>query len=476
MRNYGGDAPRGVFDMNMNKMIVQNTQSLFYKTENKKSFDEILDTVQKYISSNYSALVAEGINNINGGETKEQIKNYIGKFLLDNRLCAEGMTQEELVAKLYSEMAEYSFLTKYIFGKNVEELNINAWNDIEVQYSNGEKTKLKEKFESPEHAINIVRRMLHVSGMILDNTTPLILGHLSKNIRIAVLKDPLVDKDVGVCASIRIVNSQKLQMEDFIKSGTATGEMMELLSALIRYGVSATIAGATSSGKTTFSEWLLSTIPYDKRILTIESGSRELNLVVKDSSGNILNSVIHSITRETEDKKTTVTQEDLLDIALRFHPDYIVVGEMRSEEADAAQEAARTGHTVITTIHSNSCESTWRRMVTLCKRKYPNDSDNMILNLVTEAFPIVVYAKRLENKQRRIMEIMECEIKPDGERVYHSLYRYRITENRIENGKFIVKGEHIKVNNISLSLQRMLLENGMPQADLEKILGKEFEE
>ena len=156
-------------------------------------------------------------------------------------------------------------------------------------------------------------------------------------------------------------------------------------------------------------------------------------------------------------------------MALRFHPDYIVVGEMRSSEADSAQEAARTGHTVITTIHSNSCESTWRRMVTLCKRKYPN----VILNLVTEAFPIVVYAKQLENKQRRIMEIMECEICPDGTRKYHSLYRYNITENRMENGKFIVKGTHEKCADISLSLQRRLLENGMPQAELDRLLGKE---
>lgn len=258
--------------------------------------------------------------------------------------------------------------------------------------------------------------MLHVSGMVLGNTSPAILGHLSKNIRIAVLKTPLVDEDVGVAASIRIVNAQKLKKEDFLRSGTAADEMMELMSALVRYGVSTTVAGATSSGKTTLTGWLLTTIPHDKRIFTIENGSRELDLVERDKNGKIINKVIHTITRESEDEKKSITQDNLLDMALRFHPDYIVVGEMRSSEADSAQEAARTGHTVITTIHSNSCESTWCRMVTLCKRKYPNVDDKVILNLVTEAFPIVVYAKQLENKQRRIMEIMECEILPDGAR------------------------------------------------------------
>lgn len=449
-----------------------NTQNLFFKSEKKWDFSDVLNEVQSYISSKYSALVIDGINNVNSGndEVKRQVKRYIGKYLLDCRISVEGLSQAELVDKLYTEMAEFSFLTKYIFGTGIEEININSWDDIEVQYSNGTSVKLDEKFESPEHAINVVRRMLHVSGMVLDNTSPAILGHLSKNIRIAVLKTPLVDEDVGVAASIRIVNAQKLKKEDFINSGTATDEMMELLSALVRYGVSTTVAGATSSGKTTLTGWLLTTIPHDKRIFTIENGSRELDLVERGKDGKILNKVVHTITRESEDERKSVTQDDLLDMALRFHPDYIVVGEMRSSEADSAQEAARTGHTVITTIHSNSCESTWRRMVTLCKRKYPNVDDKVILNLVTEAFPIVVYAKQLENKQRRIMEIMECEICADGTRKYHSLYRYNITENRIENGKFIVKGTHEKVEEISKSLQRRLLENGMPQSELDRIL------
>ena len=454
---------------------AQNTQNLFYRSENTKQFGEVLDEVQSYISSKYSALVVDGINNVGSGndEVKKQVKRYIGKYLLDYRLSVEGMTQEELIDKLYTEMAEFSFLTKYIFGTGIEEININAWDDVEVQYSNGTTVKLNEHFESPDHAINVVRRMLHVSGMVLDNTSPAILGHLSKNIRIAVLKTPLVDEDVGVAASIRIVNAQKLTKEDFLRSGTATDEMMEFLSFVVRYGASTTVAGATSSGKTTLTGWLLTTIPDDKRIYTIENGSRELDLVKRDENGRIINKVIHTITRESEDEKKSITQDILLDMALRFHPDYIVVGEMRSSEADSAQEAARTGHTVITTIHSNSCEATWRRMVTLCKRKYPNVDDNVILNLVTEAFPIVVYAKQLENKSRRIMEIMECEIKPDGERVYHTLYRYKITENRVCDGKFVIKGEHVKVNNPSLSLQRRMLENGASQEELDKFIRKE---
>ena len=146
-----------------------------------------------------------------------------------------------------------------------------------------------------------------------------------------VLKTPLVDEDVGVTASIRIVNPQNMQKEDFVKGGTATGPMLDFLAACLRYGVSVCVAGATGSGKTTVAGWLLTTIPDNKRIFTIENGSRELDLV-REKDGRVCNSVIHTITRESENAKQNIDQDMLLDMALRYHPDIICVGEMRSAE------------------------------------------------------------------------------------------------------------------------------------------------
>jgi pilus assembly protein CpaF len=446
-------------------VTMTGNQGLFFSSnEAARDFNSVLHEVQEYISSKYAALITDGGTE----EVKAQIKRYITKYVQDYRITVAGMTQEQLVDALYTEMAEFSFLTKYIFGAGIEEIDVNAWNDIEVQYSSGVTKKLDERFDSPEHAINVVRRMLHVSGMVLDNASPAILGHLSKNIRIAVLKTPLVDEDVGVSASIRIVNPQSMQREDFIRGGTATGPMLDFLAECLRYGISVCVAGATSSGKTTLAGWLLTTIPNSKRIFTIENGSRELALV-RQKDGKVCNSVIHTLTRMSENDKQNIDQDILLDMALRFNPEIICVGEMRGPEAYAAQESARTGHTVLTTIHSNSCEATWRRMVTLCKRKY-DMADNTLMDLVTEAFPIVVFSKQLENKQRKLMEIMECEILPDGTRNFRSLFQFQITENRVEDGKFIINGCHSVLKGISPSLQKRFLENGMPQDTLKQIL------
>lgn len=343
--------------LNTDVGALGRAHDLFFAPETTgKDFNSVLQEVQEYISGSYATLITEG-----GEDSKEQLQRYITKYLQDKRIAVTGMTQAELVSAIYSEMAEFGFLTRYIYGDGIEEININSWRDIEVQYSDGRNEKLTEHFDSPEHALAVIRRMLHASGMVLDNASPLVTGHLTKNTRIAAMKSPVVDEDVGVAASIRIVNRHNLSREDLLRSGTATAEMLDWLSVFLRYGISICVAGATSSGKTTAAGWLLTTIPNSKRIFTIENGSRELELV-REENGKVVNSVVHTLTRDSENERQRVDQIALVDICLRFNPDILVVGEMRGAEANAAQEAARVGVAVLTTIHSNSCEATYRRI------------------------------------------------------------------------------------------------------------------
>lgn len=99
-------------------------------------------------------------------------------------------------------------------------------------------------------------------------------------------------------------------------------------------------------------------------------------------------------------------------------------------------------------------------MVTLCKRKHEM-SDDTLMDLVTEAFPVVAFAKQLEDKSRKIMEIMECVIQPDGSRQYNTLYHFAIEDNRLEDGKYYIDGHHEPVHPISANLQKHFIDNGI---------------
>ena len=443
--------------------MIKNVGLFFNTAKHQKPFSEVLQEVQEYISSKYATVITG-----NSTEQKQQINAYISKYLTDYSIGVEGLKLDELVEKLYTEMAEFSFLTPYLFAINIEEININSWKDVKITYSDGRMVPCNERFNSPEHAVDVVRRLLHKSGMILDHSQPAIVGHLSNKIRITAMGSPLTDQDKGIAVSIRIVNPQKLAREDFIRNGTATAEMLDFLSLCLRYGLSMCVTGSTGSGKTTLMSWILSTIPDEKRVFTIENGCREFDLVKEDENGNVVNNVVHTVTRYSEDKKQNIDQEKLLEYALTCNPDVVCVGEMKSAEAFAAQEAARTGHAVITTTHANSCQATYYRMVTLCTQKY-DMGDRTLYNLVTEAFPIVLFVKKLEDSSRRCMEITECQILPDGERRIHPLFRFNVTENAVVDGKFKISGAFQRVNTLSEGLQKRLLENGMPMSLLKKI-------
>lgn len=440
-----------------------NNKTFFNKNE-KYRFNDVLEEVQEFMANKYASLLKDDSN-----DKSIQIKSYIKQFIISRNIEVENLSQDELVNKLYRDMAEYSFLTDYLKRTDIEEININAWNDIKILYANGDVKPSEERFASSKHAVDVVRRLLRKSNMILDNSNPTVRGHLSKNIRITVLGKGVIDDDIGVSASIRIVNPKDLKEEDFIRVKTGTKQLLDTIRLSFIYGASICISGPTGCGKTTIMSWLLSMISDNKRIFTIEEDTREFNLVKKDKDGNVINNVIHTVTRHSENKNKNIDQEKLLEMALTYDPDVISVSEMKGSEAYAAQEAARTGHTVITTTHSNSCDETYTRMVTLCKTKY-DMKESLLYKLVTEAFPLIVYTKKLEDNSRKIMEVKECLIHEDGTRETITLFRYEITSKEKVDGKINVIGEFKKLNNISEKLQKRLLENGMPISDLKKLV------
>lgn len=434
------------------------------------SYDQILEDVQKYCTEKHSdKLSTEG----NQEEARKLLREFIFQYVVSRSYRMEGMTTEELCDSLYEDMAGISFLKKWIYKPGIEEVNINAFDDIEVIMSGGRSMKIPDRFQSPQHAIDVTRRLLNTCGMVIDDTMPSVIGFLDKNIRISVDKTPIVDADVGINASIRIVNQQTVSKEKLIASGSATEEMLELLTCCIRYGVSVCIAGSTGSGKTTVMSWLLSMVPDNRRLITIEEGSREFDLIRRDEQGHALNSVVHLLTRPHENPSLDIDQDLLLERVLRKHPDVIGVGEMRSaKEALSVAESSRTGHTVVTTIHSNSSESTYRRMMTLAKRKY-NMADDILMQIMVEAYPIVVFTNQLEDGSRKIMQIIEGEDYRNGKLIYRPLYQFDVMDNQMqEDGKISVIGKHRRLGAISETLKKRMLDNGIPAGKLEPFLAE----
>lgn len=260
--------------------------------------------------------------------------------------------------------------------------------------------------------------------------------------------------------SARIFNVYNLERKDFIENENAAEEMLDLISILSNHNISICIAGQCGSGRTTLLNTILNEMK-NKKIFTIEECTREFNL----SKCREKNTVIPS----TRNYKEEIEIEDLLAVAIRVESDVICLGEIRDKGAFSAQEVARTGHTVITTVHSDDCYSTYERLVYLCKKETDIDG-NILMKFITEAFPIVVYIKQLADNSRKITEIMECIVDKKGNISYNTLFRYKVTENRREQDKIIINGYFEKVNNISDNMKQKLIKNCIPYSELQKII------
>ena len=116
--------------------MTQNQQNLndifFQQKTTGVDYHALLEELQKYLSDHHAKAISG-----EGRDAPALMKNIIKQYLIKQRYSVDGFTSEQLVDRLYEDMAGYSFLRKWNYMDGVEEVNINAYNDIEVIMSGG---------------------------------------------------------------------------------------------------------------------------------------------------------------------------------------------------------------------------------------------------------------------------------------------------------------------------------------------------
>lgn len=422
---------------------------------------QLLQDVQNYISETYSDELAE----TDEDDSLRQVKR-IYRFLKNRKVSIlDEALLTELAASLNADMAGNSFIDKYLNIQDFQELNINSWNSS-YAIINDKKIRVKDTFLSPEHAVDVTRRIVAAAGGLLDQSSPKIVSNLSADTRIAASIFPIISKEAGVSVSIRRVNKIRNTDRKFSMEKEATPEILGFLEFCAEHGVSLCMAGATYGGKSTLEAYILRHLSLNcgKRILIIEDGSRQLDLIQYDNRGRPVNDVVSFLTRKSETSAQDISQIDLMELTMKYHPDVICVDEMVSSEAFITVETARTGHVLLSSIHSLGAQNTYAKIATLAQQA-SNYSFETLMRLSVEAFPIVVYMKQLDDGVRRIMEVLEGEKYTPGQGlICRTLYRFDTYDTlKNQDGSFEVKGQHKRVSGISTNLQKILLNSGAPR-------------
>lgn len=428
-----------------------------------QDYGEILDRLQRLIAKNHSSELAEVLYS---EEAEGRLKDLIIRYLNSEQLVSKDLRNiSELVDSVYFDMAGMGLLSPYLQDCETEEINVNGSGGVWVLYKD-RKVLLNETFGNPEACANIVRKMSRFGNVILDGSKPIGDSYIAKGIRMSGAIEPCVDPDAGAIASVRKQKPSFITRENLISWDTATAEELDFLTLCVNNGVSVAIAGATGSGKTADMGYILSSIPYEKRIVTIED-TRELTLAKYDKTGVMLNDVIHLLTKE---EPNPVTMLDLLKLSLRLHPQILVPAEMRGREALTVQEAGRTGHTIVSTLHANSARTAYERILTMCLEAGTSLSEERLLKNIVEAFPIMLFKMQLPDKSRKYMEVFEATGVKDGEVTGNTLFQYAVDHyERDRDGRITkVVGSHRRRGNISEALAERLLIGGVPQSEIRR--------
>lgn len=438
----------------------ENLREELFRTKGTEEYEAVLARTQRALADEISDDVSS--------MSEEDLKDHILQYITDHNItCNLTDSPAVLTNHMYHDMAGLSFITreKLFELPGFEELDINAWDDVDIIIS-GKRQKTDYSFLNPQHGNDIMRRITQRTSQPFDDAVPFAVTDMGASIRIAALKFPVIDEDKEIAASIRKVSGNTITRDKLLKE-TLTEKMLDLLLLFVHHGVSVCFSGDTGSGKTTLSGYILGEAAKTLRTFTIEEGSREWDFVQKDENGKTTNSVVHMKTRPSANPESNINQNKALQIALRFNPTMIGIGEMRSDEAYAGAEASTTGHTVATTVHANSAEDAPDRIVGLCKKAY-DFSDATLQRLVANAFPIHVYQELLPDKVRRVTEIIEVTGAENGVFQYKILAEYYVRDNLIdpETGDVTVLGDFVWRNPISEKLRQRMLKKGATRSQL----------
>ena len=129
------------------------------------------------------------------------------------------------------------------------------------------------------------------------------------------------------------------------------GDIDEAVRFCVVHKLNMIVSGGSSTGKTVATRKILSFVPPEERIVTIEEAAELL-----PEQPNVVTLLSH---REVEQRSADV----MLTSTLRMRPDRIVLGEVRGKEAMTFLEVINTGHGgSMTTLHAETPQLAVRRL------------------------------------------------------------------------------------------------------------------
>ncbi len=358
-------------------------------------------------------------------EVRKTIQELFEQILAEENIVLSRPERARMYEQIAAEILGLGPLQILLEDETITEVMVNGAKNIYVERA-GKIIRAPISFESNEHVMRIIERIVAPLGRRIDESSPYVDARLMDGSRVNAVIPPI--SLVGPVLTIRKFAKKPITVEQLIQFGTITQEAIDFLKGCVAARINVVVSGGTGSGKTTLLNILSGFIPGDERILTIENAA-ELQLRQE-----------HVVTLESRpaniEGRGEITIRDLVINALRMRPDRIVVGECRGDEALDMLQAMNTGHDgSMTTAHSNSPRDTLSRLETMTLMAGMDLPVRAIREQISAAVDLIVHQERMRDGSRKVVYITEVS-GMEGD-VITTTDLFVFEQMGVENGKIV---------------------------------------
>lgn len=248
--------------------------------------------------------------------------------------------------------------------ENVEDVSCDGVNSpVFVWHRKYESIPSNVVFKTPQELENFVFKLAYLCGRHISIAQPILDGTLNDGSRAQVTYGTEVTPK-GSTFTIRKFRSSPLTITDLIIYKALSTEIAAYYWFIIENRHSVLIGGDIGGGKTSMLNAISLFIRPTLKIVSIED-TQEIRLPHKNWEMMVTRQGLGTGAGAVGEAGIgSISMFDLLRAALRQRPDFIIVGEIRGEEAYALFQAMATGHLGLTTIHAEHVQGVLHRLTT----------------------------------------------------------------------------------------------------------------
>ncbi|MEF8914969.1 type II/IV secretion system ATPase subunit [Natronomonas sp.] len=318
-----------------------------------------LDTFEGYVREDITTVLRNSLLEVDleeGDDRTEVFRERAGELMNEHGATVDDGTLQKVLYYLERDFVQSGPIDPIMRDRSVEDISCDG-SDVPVYVYHHEFRDLRTNVSFERRRLNsFVVRMAQRAGKQISVSDPLVDASLPDGSRVQLT----FGGDIATRGSnftIRKFADIPYTPIDLINWNTFSIEQMAYFWLAIENNKSLVFAGGTGSGKTTSMNAVSFFIPPASKIVSIED-TREVDLPHENW--------IQSVTRSSAsgEGRGEVSMYDLLQTALRQRPEYLLVGEIRTEQKVALTffQAMGTGHTAYTTIHADSVETALSRL------------------------------------------------------------------------------------------------------------------